>query len=52
MVTTKKPTGPSVRDSVGNLATSYPAIGLEFNNEAPGHPDNWQEKHANLKHTR
>lgn len=43
---------PSVRDPEGNLATSVTVTELGFDNEAPGHSDSWQEKHANLEHTR
>lgn len=48
MATIKKPIGSGVRDSEGNLATSDSTTGLEFNSEAPGCPDSWQEKHANI----
>lgn len=51
MVTIKKPVCPSVKDTEGNLTTSDPGTGLEFNSEPPGHPDRQQEKHAHLKPT-
>ena len=48
MATIKKPIGPGVRDTEGNLATSDSTTGLEFNSEPPGCPDSWQEKHTDI----